>query len=231
MSSTWFDKLAQQLSPVAFPTGHTASHSSQHSSEHPQQYSPQHLPQHPPAPHNQFSAQPHLLNIPQASPQAAVLVLISRGDNPSILFTKRAAHLRHHPGEVCFPGGMWEVGDAHLLATAQRETYEEIGLATEHMHCLGRLPQSATRAGTPVTPFVAHFDASVTLTPAHAELETIFTVPLAAFRAGLQVREDQLERNGQRLRVPAYAYGGYEIWGFTAAVTAQLLALIDSVLE
>lgn len=163
--------------------------------------------------------------------QAAVLVLISRDDNPSILFTKRAAHLRQHPGEVCFPGGMWEAGDDNLLITAQREVHEEIGLTAPHMQVLGALPQSHTRAGTMVTPFVAHFDSAAPLIPCADELDAIFMVPIADFRSGLQVREDHFVRNGRTLRIPAYHYQGHEIWGFTAAVTAQLLLLIDRVLR
>jgi 8-oxo-dGTP pyrophosphatase MutT (NUDIX family) len=159
-------------------------------------------------------------------PQAAVLVLISRGDNPSILYTKRAAHLRQHPGEVCFPGGMWEAGDVDLFATAQRETHEEIGLRAEEMHLLGRLPQSHTRAGTPVTPFVASFNPDAPLLPSPHELDSVFCVPLAVFNAGIQVREDKFKRNGRLINVPVYHYEGYEIWGFTAAVTAQLLGML-----
>jgi 8-oxo-dGTP pyrophosphatase MutT (NUDIX family) len=168
---------------------------------------------------------------PVNTSQAAVLILISRGDNPSILFTKRAAHLRQHPGEVCFPGGMWEFGDENLLATAQREVHEEIGLPVRHIQLLGCLPQSHTRAGTAVTPFVAHFDADIPLHASPDELDSIFMVPLAAFRSGLQVREDRFERQGRILRVPVYHYQGYEIWGFTAAVTAQFLLLVDRALR
>lgn len=159
-------------------------------------------------------------------PQAAVLVLISRGENPSILYTKRANHLRKHPGEVCFPGGMWEVGDADLFATAERETYEEIGLPAEEIDLVGRLPQFHTRLGTPVTPFVASFNDSVPLRPSPDELDSIFSVPLSVFNKGIQVREDRFERKGHAFTVPVYHYGGYEIWGFTAAVTAQLLLLL-----
>lgn len=167
---------------------------------------------------------------PTGHAQAAVLILITRGDNPSILFTKRAAHLRHHPGEVCFPGGMWEPGDETLLATAQRETHEEIGLLPRHTELIGSLPQSHTRAGTAVTPFVAHFDAAVPLHPSADELESIFMVPLVDFKAGIQVREDRFERQGRVLHIPVYHYQGYEIWGFTAALTAQLLGLIERIL-
>ncbi len=163
---------------------------------------------------------------PVTPPQAAVLVLISRGDNPSVLFTKRAAHLRNHPGEVCFPGGMWEPGDASLLMTAQRETLEEIGLPAGQIQLLGALPQFHTRAGTAVTPFVATFDASFPLQPSPHELDAIFMVPITEFKS-LQVRIDYVERQGRGQQVPVYHYQGYEIWGFTAAVTAELLLLVE----
>lgn len=159
-------------------------------------------------------------------PQAAVLVLISRGDNPALLYTKRAAHMRQHPGEVCFPGGMWEFGDTDLFATAQREAHEEIGLPAAEMHLLGRLPKSHTRAGTPVTPFVASFNAGFPLYPSPNELDSIFFVPLSVFHEGIQIREDKFERNGSTFNVPAYHYQGHEIWGFTAAVTFHLLHLL-----
>lgn len=162
-------------------------------------------------------------------PQAAVLVLISRGENPALLYTKRAAHLRQHPGEVCFPGGMWELGDVDLFATAQREAHEEIGLPAAEMHLLGRLPQFHTRVGTPVTPFVASFNPEIPLLPSPDELDSIFVVPLSVFDEGIQVREDRFERNGRPFIVPVYHYQGYEIWGFTAAVTAHLLRLLTRV--
>ena len=180
--------------------------------------------------HSLFNAlSQHLIQDPQelvVQPQAAVLVLISRGDNPAVLFTKRAVHLRQHPGEVCFPGGMWEVGDADLFTTAQRETFEEIGLPPSEIQLLGRLPQFHTRQGMPVTPFVASFNPNAPLLLSRDELDSAFCVPLAVFSEGIQIREDRFERNGLVFNVPAYHFEGYEIWGFTAAVTSQLLRLL-----
>ena len=173
----------------------------------------------------------HQLNhaplIQGALSQAAVLVLITQGQDPSILYTKRASHLRQHPGEVCFPGGMWEAADDNLLITAQREVFEEIGLAAADIHLLGRLPKTHTRAGIPVTPFVASFDPQITLTPSTDELESIFLLPISNFQAGIQVRIDSFERLGKVVQVPAYHYQGYDIWGLTAAITAQLLTLSE----
>jgi 8-oxo-dGTP pyrophosphatase MutT (NUDIX family) len=159
--------------------------------------------------------------------EAAVLILLSDQPSPSILYTRRAQHLRRHPGEVCFPGGMWELQDANLLSTALRETQEEIGLPATELQLLGRLPEAYTKVGLPVTPFVAIYSPSFPLVAQPQELDAIFTVPLADFQRGIQLREDCFERQGKPFRVPVYAYQNFEIWGFTAAVTAHLLQLIE----
>lgn len=160
--------------------------------------------------------------------QAAVMVLITDSISPEIIFTLRAKHLNQHAGEVCFPGGKWELQDNSLLATALRETHEEIGLSANVIDVLGALPARATRSGANVQPFVGKVPAECRFTLNHHELEELFTVPLSAFQQGLQVRTDVFERNGQRFRIPAYVYQGFEIWGFTAGVTSELLSLLQS---
>ena len=184
---------------------------------------------------NDLASQLHPLHEPQPSPmgykhQAAVLILLSDDAAPSILFTRRAQHLRRHPGEVCFPGGMWEPQDGNLLATALRETHEEIGLPASEIRLLGRMNQTFTRAATAVTPFVGVYSARYPLNACAVELESIFSVPLKDFLQGIQVREDCFEREGKLYRVPVYHYESYEIWGFTAAITARLLKLIKEIL-
>lgn len=157
------------------------------------------------------------------------MLLLSREQNPSLLFTRRALHLRRHPGEVCFPGGMREPEDIDLLATALRETEEEIGVPASAIQVLGRLPDAYTRAGTQVTPFVACVDAEYPLVPCAYELDSVFRVPLSLFESGLKVRDDVFERDGRRYQIPAYQYQEYEIWGFTAAVTSRFLDILCSI--
>jgi len=158
--------------------------------------------------------------------QAAVMVLITDEIAPQIIFTLRAKHLNQHAGEVCFPGGKWEPQDRSLLNTALRETHEEIGLAPALVDVLGALPARATRSGALVQPFVGKIPANCRFDLNHHELETLFSVPVTSFQHGLQVRTDTFERNGQRFRIPAYVYENYEIWGFTAGITAELLTLL-----
>lgn len=160
--------------------------------------------------------------------QASVLVLFTEHhDNPEIIFTLRAAHLSNHPGEVAFPGGMWEPGDTSLLDTALRESHEEIGLSPSFVKLLGSCEPRTTYAGVRVTPFVGVIPADVELNPQLAELDAIFHVPLAAFRAGIQTRTDFFTNGGRSYHVPAYHHQGYEIWGLTAAITSELLVVLS----
>lgn len=159
---------------------------------------------------------------------AAVMVLLSHSPKPELVYTLRAKHLNHHAGEVCFPGGMWETQDPSLLATALRETHEEIGLHPSLVQVMGSLPKRQTRSGTWVQPFVGRIPVDCKFELNHHELDELFTVPLAEFARGLQVRTDLFERSGQRVRIPVYRYQHYEIWGFTAAVTADLLTRLNA---
>jgi len=154
---------------------------------------------------------------------AAVLILISREEKPRILYTRRAMHLRNHPGEICFPGGMRERQDENLWATALRETQEEIGLPSMEIELLGSLPPAVTRAGTGVIPFVARFNGQYPVAPTLDELDRIFHVPLDDFQFGIKTRDDHFHHQGRAYRFPVYQYQDYEIWGFTAGVTEQLL--------
>lgn len=162
--------------------------------------------------------------------QAAVMVLITDEPEPQLVFTLRAQHLTYHAGEVCFPGGMWELQDATLLASAIRETHEEIGLPGAELQVLGALPLRTTYSGTRVTPFVASIPANYAFVPNHRELDVVFTVPLRQLLSHLQIRLDTFEHQDKKYQIPVYAYEDYEIWGFTAAVTAELLALLKPIL-
>lgn len=161
--------------------------------------------------------------------QAAVLMLFTRHpSNPEIIFTLRAQHLTNHPGEVSFPGGMWEPQDATLLDTALRETHEEIGLSPAAVHILGAGRPRATHAGIKVTPFIGVVEAATEFVPNLTELDAVFRVPLSAFHAGIQTRTDIFSLAGKSYRIPAYHHEGYEIWGFTAALTSEILTAITA---
>ena len=158
--------------------------------------------------------------------RAAVLALLTDSPVPELIFTQRSAGLRHHASEVCFPGGMWEPHDKGLLASALREVHEEIGVPSSMIEVLGALPIRQTKAGTWVQPFIGRISTDCRFSLNLHELDALFKVPVDMFDKGLQIRTDIFERAGQQYPIPAYRYENYEIWGFTASVTADLLKLL-----
>lgn len=152
-----------------------------------------------------------------------MVLITDHPSRPELIYTLRAKHLRKHPGEVAFPGGKWEPQDPNLLATALRETHEEVALPPAQVRILGAINPSSTLAGTKVTPFVGLVSHGVTMVADPNELETVFRVPLSWFTADNCLRVDEFSMAGLTHRIPAYSYQEYEIWGFTAAVTQEIL--------
>lgn len=162
--------------------------------------------------------------------QASVMILLTNNEeDPEIIFTLRARHLTNHPGEVSFPGGMWEPDDTTLLHTALRETHEEIGLCPSAVTVLGACTPRSTRAGVRVTPFVGMIDADIPLIPNLDELDAVFHVSLSTFRSGIQTCTDVFTHLGKTYHVPVYQFQRYKIWGFTAALTCEIVSALNSV--
>src|SRR3989338_9158039 len=97
---------------------------------------------------------PHILPTDKRYPEAAVLVPITRRDEPEVVLTLRASGLSTHGGEVAFPGGRRDPEDADLIETALREAEEEIGLPPGLVEVIGPLSTLVSRHGIPVTPYV-----------------------------------------------------------------------------
>jgi len=159
------------------------------------------------------------------SEQAAVLIAIAQGAarEESILLTLRAQHLSAHSGEVAFPGGKKDEDDTDLLATALRETYEEVGLAPSRVKIIEQLPVSHTYRGVNVTPFVGLVDSQEGLRANDDELQSLFWVPMDFLKKDLRTRTDIFHINGQEHWSPVYDFDGYRIWGFTARVLVEFL--------
>lgn len=154
--------------------------------------------------------------------QAAVLLAVAgEGEQQRILLTKRAEHLNIHKGEVAFPGGKWEPGDANLLATALRESREEVYLKEDQVNVIGQLEVCYTRAGMPVTPFVAQIAEGLDLRANAEELDALFWVPVDFFLEDQRERTDIFKRNDREDWAPVYRYSGFKIWGFTARVIVE----------
>ncbi len=150
---------------------------------------------------------------------AAVLVgLVERSEGLQVLLTRRTDALRHHGGQISFPGGRIESQDADPVAAALREAQEEVGLAPNLARPLGYLDPLATITGFHVYPVVARVDASFSAVRDPAEVEEVFEVPLAFLLDPEHVRHLEVDYRGGKRRLVEFIYRDYRIWGATAAM-------------
>ncbi|SUZ31735.1 putative Nudix hydrolase NudL [Roseibaca ekhonensis] len=149
-------------------------------------------------------------------------VLIAVDDAGGVVLTKRASHLRHHPGQIAFPGGRQDAGDPDLAATAMREAREEIGLDPAQVRILGTLPTHETVTGFLVTPFVARLDGSFTPRPEPGEVAEVFRVPLAHVTDPARFVIERRIWRGQWRHFYAIPWGPYYTWGASARILRGL---------
>ena len=161
--------------------------------------------------------------IPRATTRAAVLIpLIDRGDDLSVLLTLRADDLRHHAGQISFPGGRLESADSDAVAAALRETEEEIGLRREYIEVIGQLPDHVVISGFRVTPVVGLVRPGFELVLDPTEVAGTFEVPLRHLldpsthaRRWRRIGDVDVET----LDLP---WGSFNIWGATAGMLLTL---------
>lgn len=157
---------------------------------------------------------------------AGVLVPVLVADGRARLYlTKRSSALRHHPGQIAFPGGKQDEGDADITVTALREAHEEIGLSPGNVEVLGALPPHETVTGFEITPVVGLIHAPFDPVPEAGEVEEVFDVPLdhALDPAGFSIQARRWR--GTRRRYYTVPFGPYYIWGATARI---LRAMADT---
>lgn len=173
----------------------------------------------------EFSVEPDMAGGGRPPVAAAVLVpIVVRDETPGVLLTMRTAHLHDHAGQVSFPGGRVDADDVDAIATALRETEEEVGLARRHVEVLGCLPQYRTGTGFLVTPVVALVHPPFDLVPDEFEVAEIFEVPLGFLMDGMNHERRSAEFPPPTGRRSFYAmpYGRHFIWGATAAMLRNL---------
>ena len=159
-------------------------------------------------------------------PAAVLVPLVLRDDEASVLLTKRTDHLHHHPGQISFPGGRVENDDVSPVATALRETEEEIGLARDRIELIGSLPDYFTGTGFRVTPVVGFVHPPFELTLDTFEVAEAFEVPLSHFLDPANHLQHSLEIEGRTRYFHAMPYGDYYIWGATAGMLMSLYKVL-----
>ncbi len=160
---------------------------------------------------------------PRGGAAAAVLVpLVRRAGTLTVLLTVRSATLADHAGQISLPGGRVDAGDRDLVATALRETWEEVGIAAQHVDVMGCLPTVFTGTGFVVTPVVGVVQPPPELRLAATEVEEVFEVPLAFVLDRANYVSESAFLRGRRRDYHVLSHAGRRIWGATAAILRSL---------
>jgi 8-oxo-dGTP pyrophosphatase MutT (NUDIX family) len=158
---------------------------------------------------------------------AAVLMpLVMRADGLHMLLTRRTEHLRDHAGQISFPGGRSEPGDADAAATALREAEEEVGLDPALAEVIGSLPTYTTVTGFVVTPVLALVQPALTLRLDRFEVAEAFEVPLPFLMNPAHHQRHTFNFAGGERQFLSMPWNGYFIWGATAAMLRNLYHLL-----
>lgn len=163
------------------------------------------------------------------TPSAVIVPLSYREGECHIFFTERSDEVNFHKGQICFPGGTREPGDASLLDTALREANEEIGLDAKDVEVLGELDDNLTvTTGYVISPFIAFIPYPYPFKVDRREIKEIFSVPLSALMDEAIFREELQSFDGETMPVYFYEYEGHVIWGATARILKRFIELLCS---
>jgi 8-oxo-dGTP pyrophosphatase MutT (NUDIX family) len=152
--------------------------------------------------------------------------VVRRERELTVLFTRRTAHLHDHAGQISFPGGRTEPGDAGAAETAMRETREEIGLTAERVEVLGELPQYVTVTGYRVTPVVGLVTPPLDLRPDDFEVAEVFEAPLEFLLDPANHQRNHVLFDGRERYYYAIPFEKHYIWGATAGMLMNLHAYL-----
>lgn len=175
------------------------------------------------------AAQPAGADVEPGAPEetflipAAVLVpIVLRASGPTVLLTERTPHLRDHGGQVSFPGGRSEAGDASPVETALREAEEEVGLAPSQVEVLGLLPDYCTGTGFRVTPVVGLVSPPLNLRLDDFEVAEVFEPPLEYLLDPARHLRQRIVHEGVEREYWTVPWQGHYIWGATAGMIVSL---------
>lgn len=177
----------------------------------------------PPAPYDRHTLQ-RLDPVKPASlrPAAVLIGLIERHGQLHVLMTKRASHLKHHPGQIAFPGGKYETSDTCLGDTAVRETVEEVGIDESQITIIGELPSLPTISQFSVTPYIAVIDSNYTPKIDPNEVAEVFEVPASFLFEQQNLFDFHFQLKSSKHKVFAIPYKHHFIWGVTAQIIDAL---------
>ena len=188
---------------------------------------------HPIIPHHAEVNSLHSYSAPKHSSlrKASVLIPIIKPDKEGvakIIFTLRSENLNSHAGQVSLPGGSRDASDSDDIATALRESQEEIGLDSDKVEVIGQLADLILPSGFCVTPVIALVETELTLNPCPIEVAEIFTAPLALILDLDSYTRSTVQFQNKPRTILEINHGIYRIWGATAAILYSLAAQLNA---
>lgn len=160
-------------------------------------------------------------------PSSVLLLLYPEGEQIYICLIKRPTTMRHHPGQIGFPGGKAEKEDHSAEMTAMREAQEEVGIDPSFIQVLGKLSELYVEVSKfSIQPFLAWADHKPIFQLNSDEVEELILFPLTDFVANETILETELDTFSGRLRVKYYPYNNEIIWGATAMILSELIEIL-----
>lgn len=162
--------------------------------------------------------------VPEATarPAGVLVACVCKGDGADVILTKRSSALKHHPGQIAFPGGKVDPQDDGVIGAALREAQEEVGLPSNQVEVLGTLPSHRTVTQFDVTPVLAWVKGDFAPRPEPGEVDEVFRVPLQHVTQPGNFLVHGRRWRGHRRHYYAVPYGPYYIWGATARILRGL---------
>lgn len=160
--------------------------------------------------------------VPAAKLTPAAVLIAVRAETQTVILTKRSARLKHHPGQIAFPGGKQDPVDLTLVDAALREAREEIGLPPQMVDVLGTLPPHQTVTGYQVTPVLGLITGHYDPVPEAGEVSEVFEIPLAHLMNAGKYRIEGRQWQGRRRLYYTIPFGPYYVWGATARMLRVL---------
>ena len=158
---------------------------------------------------------------------AAVLIAITERTEPGLILTQRPDTMRRHAGQVAFPGGRVDPGDADAVAAALREADEEVALPVSAVDVIATLASYRTVTGFDIVPVVGVIPPDLPLVPHDREVAAVFEVPLGFVLDAANHAECSVVMGGTTRAYIEMMWGERRIWGATAAMLVNLAARLQ----